>query len=180
MIDRGEKLVILDDLILDVESYAWFHPGGRFLLEHNIGRDISKFFYGGYSLENSSGLKSYAHSNIAKRVVNSLIIGRLIDNAPFSRMKVYESYKVNQDTKVFVLKSNKQVKGLKLYHKKLEAIGRHYLICNDIYPSVKRHYTITNCMKKDIYFEYIRIMKDVLEKGKTTSIPKNLLDDKNS
>jgi cytochrome b involved in lipid metabolism len=27
------------------------HPGGKFVIEHNIGRDVSKFFYGGYSLD---------------------------------------------------------------------------------------------------------------------------------
>ena len=43
--------MILDDLVLDIENYMDNHPGGRFLLEHNIGRDISKFFYGGYALD---------------------------------------------------------------------------------------------------------------------------------
>ena len=28
-----QKLVILDDLVLDVTSFAKSHPGGRFLLE---------------------------------------------------------------------------------------------------------------------------------------------------
>ena len=48
----GEKLVILDDMVLDMSSYAMNHPGGNFSIEHNIGRDVSKFFYGGNSLEN--------------------------------------------------------------------------------------------------------------------------------
>ena len=39
------------------------HPGGKFVIEHNIGRDISKFFFGGYSLEYSSGLHTHTHSN---------------------------------------------------------------------------------------------------------------------
>jgi cytochrome b involved in lipid metabolism len=30
---NGEKLVILDDLVLDVGQYIWNHPGGKFLLE---------------------------------------------------------------------------------------------------------------------------------------------------
>ena len=51
-IKNGEKLVILDDMILDVTKFMGEHPGGLFSLEHNVGRDISKFFYGGYSLEN--------------------------------------------------------------------------------------------------------------------------------
>jgi cytochrome b involved in lipid metabolism len=33
------------------------HPGGKFVVEANIGRDISKFFYGGYSMENYSVAK---------------------------------------------------------------------------------------------------------------------------
>ena len=48
----GQELVVLDDLVLDISKYKFYHPGGLFVLEHNIGRDISKFFYGGYQLEN--------------------------------------------------------------------------------------------------------------------------------
>jgi len=48
---QGRKLVILDDLVLDVGKYMSFHPGGQFLLKANIGRDVSKFFYGGYTME---------------------------------------------------------------------------------------------------------------------------------
>ena len=31
------------------------HPAGTFLLEKNIGRDVSKYFDGGYIMENSGG-----------------------------------------------------------------------------------------------------------------------------
>jgi cytochrome b involved in lipid metabolism len=51
---KGEKLVILEDLVLDVSRFMEEHPGGRFSLEHNIGRDVTKFFIGAYSLENTS------------------------------------------------------------------------------------------------------------------------------
>jgi len=37
-----------------MSSYAFQHPGGAFLLEYNVGRDISKFFYGGYALDGNS------------------------------------------------------------------------------------------------------------------------------
>jgi cytochrome b involved in lipid metabolism len=39
-------------MVLDVSRFMEEHPGGKFSLEHNIGRDISKFFYGAYQLEN--------------------------------------------------------------------------------------------------------------------------------
>ena len=55
--------MLLDDLVLDVAEFMDSHPGGRFALQNNIGRDVSKFFHGGYSMENESGLAPYAHSN---------------------------------------------------------------------------------------------------------------------
>ena len=50
-IAKGEKLMVLDNMIIDVSSFAYTHPGGQFLIEYNLGRDIGKFFYGSYSLD---------------------------------------------------------------------------------------------------------------------------------
>ena len=44
----GQHLVVLDNLILALNGYEKLHPGGKFLITKNYGRDISKFFYGGY------------------------------------------------------------------------------------------------------------------------------------
>jgi len=75
----GKKLVVLDDLVLDMTKYIDYHPGGKFVLNVNNGRDISKFFYGGYALEGNDGnapAEGYNHSNYAKMIVDSLIVGR--------------------------------------------------------------------------------------------------------
>lgn len=80
-ITKGEKLVILDDLVLNVAKFMSNHPGGAFLISQNIGRDVAKFFYGGYILDNYKGSKPYTHSNIARKTVNSLIVGRLEQKA---------------------------------------------------------------------------------------------------
>ena len=69
--------MILDEFVLDIEGFIGHHPGGKFLLEHNISRDISKFFYGGYSLDGNLGAmpaRGYVHSTYARRIVNDLII----------------------------------------------------------------------------------------------------------
>jgi hypothetical protein len=69
LVNQGRKLMILDELVLDVENYISWHPGGKFLLSHNVGRDISKFFYGGYNLEGNLGpapAPGWPHSNIAR------------------------------------------------------------------------------------------------------------------
>jgi hypothetical protein len=59
------------------------HPGGAFVLSHNVGRDISKFFYGGYALDgNSSNPKDansrHTHSNVARKIVNDHIVAVLV------------------------------------------------------------------------------------------------------
>jgi len=65
-IEKKEKLMILDDLVLDVKDYLDDHPGGRFLIEYCLGRDISKFYYGGYALDNNGKqAKRHMHSNIS-------------------------------------------------------------------------------------------------------------------
>jgi cytochrome b involved in lipid metabolism len=38
-------------MVIDIAPYASAHPGGSFLLQYNVGRDISKFFYGGHALD---------------------------------------------------------------------------------------------------------------------------------
>lgn len=72
---EGENLAILEDFVVDLSKFKFSHPGGKFVIEHNIGRDISKFFYGSYMLENN--MKPHLHSNIARRIVNEITIGRL-------------------------------------------------------------------------------------------------------
>ena len=56
-IENNIPLVLLDNLVLNVGEFMNQHPGGRFLIRHNIGHDISKYFYGGYCLEGNQGSK---------------------------------------------------------------------------------------------------------------------------
>mmetsp|Transcript_72594 Transcript_72594/g.100653 ORF Transcript_72594/g.100653 Transcript_72594/m.100653 type:complete len:85 (+) Transcript_72594:1222-1476(+) len=69
-------------MVVDVGSFISHHPGGRFVLEHNLGTDISKFFYGGYVLEGNINVRNpphgYLHSNYAREVVNKLAIAQLV------------------------------------------------------------------------------------------------------
>lgn len=68
-------MVILDDMVLDVEKFMYDHPGGTFNINNNIGRDVSKFFHGGYSLENVKAVVHHTHSNNARSIVEKLAIG---------------------------------------------------------------------------------------------------------
>ena len=76
---NGEMLMILDDLVLDVSQFYKVHPGGKFVIEHTVGTDIAKFFYGGYSLEDNmkpTPAFGFRHSNYARMIANDLAIAR--------------------------------------------------------------------------------------------------------
>jgi len=74
-VKEGKTLVIFDNLVLDVNGFERIHPGGKFNITHNYGRDISKFFLGGYKLVNANKNKPHRHSQAALDIVNSLVIG---------------------------------------------------------------------------------------------------------
>lgn len=69
--------MILDEYVIDIASLMLYHPGGTFSIAHNIGRDISKYFHGGYSLENINKVREHKHSNDARKIADGLIIGKL-------------------------------------------------------------------------------------------------------
>lgn len=66
LVAAGRQLVILDDMVLDIKNYVLNHPGGQKVLTGNIGRDISKYFYGAYQYENiNKANDTYNHSSAA-------------------------------------------------------------------------------------------------------------------
>lgn len=118
---RGQKLVILDNLVVDVHEYMSQHPGGKFVLNHNVGRDISKFFFGGYSLENNDqkGTHGHNHSVFAKLIVNELAVAVFESDIPVSVEKVVQnkakSVDVNADTKTVYLAGQGRCSSFKLH-----------------------------------------------------------------
>lgn len=139
-----------------MSSFAANHPGGTFSITHNIGRDISKFFYGGYSLEPTSGLAPHTHSYHAKLALESLIIGQVDWEIKQVRAKIIEHRTVNLSTDTFILQTSDPV--FCEHFKSIEMLGKHYLVCSLTHPNVKRHYTISNCMKPAVYDEYLRVI----------------------
>ena len=76
-IEAGQKLMIYDNFVIDTKTYYEMHPGGKFNLLHNIGRDITKFFNGAYILVNDKKNKPHTHSAAALDIVKGMIIGVL-------------------------------------------------------------------------------------------------------
>lgn len=155
----GESLCLLDDLVLDIGEYARYHPGGAFLISQNIGRDASKFFYGGYTMANKDTTHGYAHSNYARKVASSLAVATLNTVTKVIKAKIdnKQTHLWQHDLGSFVFKSQDglPIKGFKQHYKELTHFGKH-LLCQYIskdpktgkeVKSAQRHYTIANCMK---------------------------------
>ena len=104
-IKNGERLMVLDNMVLDVSSFAYSHPGGQFLIDYNIGRDIGKFFYGSYILDGNNNDPSCdshrnCHSNIARKIVNKLAVATLKKDAirwDFSNKTNAVIFKIDHD-----------------------------------------------------------------------------------
>ena len=157
----GEPLMILDNLVLNINKtpiplvdYIHMHPGGRFTLEKNYGRDISKFFYGGYRLVNP-GMHKVKHSNNALSIAESLVVGVIEDQAEIQEqpMVIMRQSKVNKDSATFIFahKDGFQVPNFKKWYFDLGMIGRHFLVFEESAPRKKRQYTICNTMRPEIY-----------------------------
>ena len=74
---KKKHYVVLDNFVLNLKSYYRVHPGGRFVLEKNYGRDIAKFFYGGYQLVNPKDPNHqnfHNHGAIATKICESMVL----------------------------------------------------------------------------------------------------------
>ena len=176
-IANGRKLVLLDELVLDITKFIDQHPGGRFVLNHNIGRDVSKFFYGGYSLEGNIGVRNpargYAHSTFARKVVNDLAIAHYQKSYDLSsvicRVNEAECETVSPSTKTIVLEnvSGEPVPGWKKFYNSSDFFAKHFLIrdMNGAKNSIFRHYTTCNAMQPNVYNGFINALKADNEPG---------------
>ena len=173
---EGESLVIFDNLVLDLEksfipliNYVKVHPGGKFVLMKNFGRDISKFFYGGYSLVNP-GMATYAHSLSALRIAESLVVGVLEDQSLVTDvpMTLISKTEVNNTSSTFIFtqKDGNVVSNFKKWYFDVGMFGRHFIVYSETDPKTKRQYTICNTMQPDLL--------DALRKlGEASPLPVN-------
>ena len=97
-------------MVLDLSDFMPNHPGGVFVLQQNIGRDISKFFYGGYQLDGNGGKPgsastAYAHSNMARKIANQYAVAAYARiQTPAGRYEILseQTHVMNSSTKTFV------------------------------------------------------------------------------
>ena len=74
--ESEKTLALFNDYVVDLTSYAFEHPGGTFIIQQWNKKDIGKYIYGAYSMENS--VSPHKHSFIAMKIIEKLIWARLV------------------------------------------------------------------------------------------------------
>ena len=82
------------------------------MIEKNVGRDIAKYFDGGYQMENSNGQKPITHNYLARQLVEKLAIGYLGEPAEQFEARCISMERVNRHTAVFKFKAKESVRGV--------------------------------------------------------------------
>ena len=111
--------------------------------------------------------QGYAHSSIARMIVNDLAIAHYQPKAEVystvCRVRRDLSVTVNPRTDVVTLENvnEETVPNFKAYYENLTYLTKHFLIRSLEGPrnSVARHYTICNAMRPDVYNAYIKALK---------------------
>ncbi|CAD8175047.1 unnamed protein product [Paramecium pentaurelia] len=173
------KWVMLDQDIYDLTDYQ--HPAGNFLISNVNGKEISRYFYGAFGLE-STQVKSYNHSQVAYKSLQSRYIGRLqpknvTHQNPGSPWELNDFIKLSNNIAQFDFTNKDFTINL---NQNLQDLGQHFSISLTEVGGKIRMYTKVLCMASPYqqfrnqvidYCEDKTSEKPVLQYQQTNTIP---------
>lgn len=77
MIEKGQKLTVLQEKIYDVGTFMGVHPGGAFVMSCMVGLDCTTFYVGSSTITTDS--KSFKHPPTVQTTLDRLFVGFLGD-----------------------------------------------------------------------------------------------------
>ena len=117
MIKNGKAYMFADDLVIDVKSFQFSHPGGSYMISEALGEDTGKYMTGCSSY--GGNFQPYTHSERAFTFLRYLAIakvsypeGYVISKTPgiaqedFMEFQIYSQQPINEHTWLLTLKSN--------------------------------------------------------------------------
>ena len=142
------------------------------MIEKNRGKDISKFFHGGYNYEPMNGGWNSKHSNYARSIVNTLIVARLSQKRSDAYVTVNNQTKASSSGTIhnYEFKYDQAeaeeahlINNIKLFYPEVSMLGKHYLVqkvdkSRNLVGNA-RQYTVANCMRPQVYEAYVSALK---------------------
>ena len=166
-VEVGDPLVICDNLVLRTNGYEKIHPGGKFVIQKNLGRDIAKFYYGNYALTSGALTKIYTHSARANRILHSMIVGVIEDqhDAIFHQTKIYSKHTLTDSIGTFTFKTldGRKVRNYKKWYVDLSMVAKHFTVSSRALPHIRRQYTICQTMEVRRLNALHKLAKDILQ-----------------
>ena len=140
--EEGDSLCICDNLVLRTNGYERIHPGGKFVIVKNYGRDIAKFYYGNYSLTNGKLSKTHTHSGAANLILSSMIVGTIEEQRDVQELpaKIVARHLLTESIATFTFSSldAKSIKNFKGWYQDLGMVAKHFTVSSQVLPHIKR------------------------------------------
>lgn len=104
---EGAKLSVLENYVIDWREWDLYHPGGKFILSKTRGKDLTKYFNGGYAFNPNRPSSQHLHSLQANEIASGLIIAYLKEQVeiPEAMCKVAQVEKLNSSVSLFRLQN---------------------------------------------------------------------------
>ena len=186
--ESNKKLALFNDYVVDLTSYAYEHPGGTFVIQQWNKKDIGKYIYGAYSMEDN--VSPHKHSFIAMKIVERLIWARIVPERQFdNEIESRRSVARFEDSQQFIEASIWNIKRSSCYkigkwvnfqnnlyrvvfedtidsdhyifREGLGFIGKHYVVVSEK-NQVARYYTICQTFHSKVYKQYLDAFDNVL------------------
>ena len=168
-VEGGDTLVICDNLVLRTDGYEKIHPGGKFTIRKNFGRDIAKFYYGNYALTNGMLTTPHTHGGQANLILRSMIVGVIEDqhDAVEEPTKIFAKHELTDNIATFTFKKldGKKVRNFKGWYFDLGMVAKHFTVSSLALPHIKRQYTICQTMEVQVLKALYKLAKDILDSG---------------
>ena len=186
--ESKRKLALFNDYVVDLTTYAFDHPGGKYVIQQCNKKDIGKYLYGAYSMENN--VSPHKHSLIAMKIVERLIWARIMSNSELMQefdsnrsvamfienpnlveagvyntrqISIYKVANVEEISKNFhrVTFNDNEAKENIQFSKGLDSIWKHYAVVS-LKDQIARYYTVCQSFNSKFYQQYIDAFDSVL------------------
>ncbi|CAG9330475.1 unnamed protein product [Blepharisma stoltei] len=180
---KKSQWVFLDEYVLDISGFMQNHPGGAYMLKDVIGEDVGKYINGCSSI--GDGTFPYEHSQMAKNLAYSLVVGNIAKNCNIIKpiegdtidwsmtWEIVRKHNISQSTVCVELRSNAYE--VREKPKGLEWMGKHFQVEAKIGLNVvRRYYSLVSAnlysWKKQIEAEGIKCEFNAAQYNESSTI----------
>jgi len=169
------KWVQIGNNVYDLSN--WVHPGGNFIIEACLGREVGRYLYGNYALEGTT-IKPHKHSNLALSQMQKFYIGEVTSSESILVRKNTKDQTQATNSHTWKIVSVKPVSNtvskihftsedfnVKTFGSSLSFLGRHFKVSFNQENAIARQYTtalslaeMNTQFRQDAYEYFTKIM----------------------